>query len=49
LVRISIPRGTIIFEGAVAPQITEMGGIILGGGNQVYIPRVFAEWILMLP
>ena len=39
-----IPKGTQIFEGAAAPQPTGVGQI-LGGGNQVYIPRVNPKWI----
>ncbi len=35
-----MPTGTIIFEGAAAPQNTPLGGQLLGGGSQVYIPRV---------
>ena len=31
---ITIPKGTTFYEGAVAPQ-----GNLVGGGNQVYIPK----------
>lgn len=44
--RITVPRGTTIYEGAVAPQ----GDLILslpGGGNQVYIPKVNPEWLML--
>lgn len=39
-----VPKGTTIYEGAAAPQSTGVGQI-LGGGNQVYIPRVNPNWI----
>ncbi|MEQ3695553.1 MAG: RHS repeat-associated core domain-containing protein [Pseudomonadales bacterium] len=44
VVSIKVPKGTQIFEGAAAPQPTGVGQI-LGGGNQVYIPRVNPKWI----
>ncbi|MDC8445886.1 MAG: hypothetical protein LV471_08200, partial [Nitrosomonas sp.] len=44
VVNIRVPKGTTIFEGAAAPQSTGVGQI-LGGGNQVYIPRVDPKWI----
>jgi len=44
VVSIKVPKGTQIFEGAAAPQSTGVGQI-LGGGNQVYIPRVNSKWI----
>ncbi len=44
VVSIKVPRGTTIYEGAAAPQSTGVGQI-LGGGNQVYIPRVDPKWI----
>lgn len=40
----SCSKGTTTFEGAAAPQSTGVGQI-LGGGNQVYIPRVDPKWI----
>ena len=39
--RIQVPPGTKIFEGFAAPQ----GGLV-GGGNQVFIPRVDPSWIV---
>ena len=39
-----VPRGTTIYEGAAAPQSTGVGQI-LGGGSQVYIPRIDPRWI----
>ena len=35
-----IPAGTTIFEGVTAPQ----RGLV-GGGNQIYIPKVDPTWI----
>ena len=35
-----VPKGTTIYEGYAAPQIINGGaGVLLGGGNQVFI-----EW-----
>lgn len=39
--RITVPKGTVIFEGAAAPQ-----GNLLGGGSQVYIPNVNPLWLV---
>ena len=44
-----VPKGTTIYEGAVAPQniLDKQGnaiGILPGGGNQVYIPNVDVGW-----
>ena len=36
-----IPKGTTIYEGFAAPQ-----GGLLGGGSQVYIPKVNPAWIV---
>ena len=44
VVSIQVPKGTVIYEGAAAPQLIGVGQI-LGGGNQVYIPRVDPKWI----
>ncbi len=38
---IQVPAGTRIFDGFAAPQ-----GGLLGGGSQVYIPRVDPRWIV---
>lgn len=38
---IKVPAGTTIYDGFAAPQ----GGLV-GGGSQVYIPKVNAEWLL---
>lgn len=40
-----VPAGTTIFEGAAAPQSTGVGQLI-GGGNQVYIPKVDPKWLV---
>jgi hypothetical protein len=40
-VRIDVPAGTTVFEGAAASQ-----GWLLGGGNQVVVPRVDPNWIV---
>jgi len=45
VVKIQVPKGTVIFEGAAAPQSTGVGQL-LGGGNQVYIPKVDPAWIV---
>lgn len=38
--RINVPAGTTIYEGAASAQ----GGLV-GGGNQVFIPRVEPSWV----
>jgi hypothetical protein len=38
---IKVPVGSTIYEGAAAPQ----GGLV-GGGNQVYIPKVNPNWLV---
>ncbi len=44
---IRVPAGTTIYEGAVAPQVGKFGTpSLLGGGNQVYIPRVDPSWFV---
>jgi hypothetical protein len=39
--RIRVPPGIKIYEGAAASQ-----GSLVGGGNQIFIPKVEANWIL---
>ena len=39
--RIRVPAGTTIYEGAAAAQ----RGLV-GGGNQVFIPKVDPSWIV---
>jgi hypothetical protein len=41
VVEARIPAGTMIYEGVAASQ-----GSLVGGGNQIYIPRVDPNWIL---
>ena len=38
---IRVPKGTTIFEGFAAQQ-----GNLVGGGNQVFLPKVKAKWFL---
>jgi len=45
VVRIKVPKGTTIFEGFAAPQSNSVQNL-LGGGSQVYIPRVNPDWIV---
>jgi hypothetical protein len=52
-VKIRVPEGQIIFEGAAARQLTEFTipnqGVrqdLIGGGNQVYIQSVDPSWIV---
>jgi hypothetical protein len=50
-VEIEVPAGTKFFDGAASPQYLHAHGSnipvgqLLGGGNQVYIPRVDRGWI----
>lgn len=41
VVKIEVPSGTRIYEGASAAQ----RGLV-GGGNQIYIPKVDSKWIV---
>lgn len=43
--RIRLPGGVEIFEGAAAPQTLSDGGELLGGGSQVFVPRVEPAWL----
>ncbi|WP_154901725.1 Hint domain-containing protein [Gimesia maris] len=45
---IQVPRGTTVFEGFAAPQVGKAKPFetIIGGGNQVYIPRVNPDWVM---
>ena len=43
---IRVPAGTTIYEGAAAAQPLTGGGSLLGGGNQVFIPRVDSAWLV---
>ncbi|WP_231037449.1 hypothetical protein, partial [Pectinatus frisingensis] len=43
--KVTVPKGTVIYEGTAAPQTINGGaGQLIGGGNQVYIPEVNASW-----
>jgi hypothetical protein len=42
VVQIQVPKGTVIYEGATAPHYGQ-----LGGGNQVFIPKVYPRWVVM--
>jgi len=48
VVSIRVPKGTTIFEGAAAPQVGKDLPFesVIGGGSQVYIPRVNPDWIV---
>ena len=40
IVEVTVPKGTIIYEGRAASQgINGGAGNLLGGGNQIYIPE----------
>ena len=42
---VTVPQGTVIYEGTVAPQVINGGaGVLPGGANQVYIPNVDVRW-----
>lgn len=42
---VTVPKGTMIYEGAAASQTINGGaGSLLGGGSQVYIPEVNPLW-----
>jgi hypothetical protein len=36
-----VPKGTTVYQGFAAPQ-----GGLLGGGSQVYIPKVNSTWLV---
>lgn len=45
ITKVTVPKGTIIYEGAAAPQTINSGaGVLYGGGNQIFIPEVNASW-----
>lgn len=39
--RITVPKGTTIYDGFAAPQ-----GNLMGGGSQVFIPKVNPSWLV---
>jgi hypothetical protein len=45
---IKVPKGTTIFEGVAAPQTGKVKTFenLMGGGTQVYIPRVDPNWLV---
>lgn len=42
--KIVVPKGTVVYDGVAAPQLSETGAWLPGGGSQVYIPRVDDDW-----
>ncbi len=43
--KVTVSKGTVIYEGTAASQTINGGaGQLIGGGNQVYIPEVNASW-----
>ncbi len=47
--KVVVPKGTKIYEGVAAPQniLDSRGniiGVLPGGGNQIYIPKVKTRW-----
>jgi RHS repeat-associated protein len=43
--KVTVPKGTVIYEGTAAAQTINGGaGQLIGGGNQIYIPEVNANW-----
>jgi hypothetical protein len=43
---IRVPAGTTIYDGVAASQSLSGGGTLLGGGSQVYIPKVNPDWLV---
>ena len=41
VIMIRVPKGTVIYEGAAEGNFGR-----LGGGNQIYIPKVNAAWVV---
>jgi hypothetical protein len=49
VVEIRVPAGTVVYEGVAGPQPAVPGGApsaLLGGGQQVLIPRVDPGWVV---
>lgn len=43
--KVTVPKGTVIYEGFAAPQTINGGaGFLMGDGNQIYMPEVNASW-----
>jgi hypothetical protein len=43
---IRVPAGTTVYRGFAAHQPLPGGGSLIGGGSQVYIPRVNPDWLV---
>jgi len=43
---IKAPAGTTIYRGFAAPQPLSGGGSLIGGGSQIYIPKVNPNWLI---
>ena len=48
VIKAKIPKGTTINEGFAAPQTGKVKQFekLIGGGSQVYIPRVNPDWVI---
>jgi hypothetical protein len=45
VIEVKVPARTVIYEGTAASQTINGGaGLLLGGGNQVYVPEVNPAW-----
>ena len=43
--KVIVPKGTVIYEGKATMQVINGGtGMLIGGGNQIYIPKVDSSW-----
>jgi hypothetical protein len=43
---IRVPAGTTVYRGFAAPQPLSGGGSLIGGGSQIYIPKVNPSWLI---
>ncbi|MFN8075921.1 MAG: DUF4157 domain-containing protein [Kineosporiaceae bacterium] len=43
---IRVPAGTTIYDGIAAGQAIDNGGWLVGGGSQVFIPKVDPSWLV---
>ncbi len=41
-----VPAGTTIYRGFAAPQPLSGGGSLIGGGSQIYIPKINPSWLV---
>jgi hypothetical protein len=46
VVEARVPAQTTMYAGYRAPQERELGGTLLDGGTQIYIPRGDPSWIV---